>query len=192
MIILDEADNHLFDELCKETKAQIPKNKGIIGLTATTFRNEEGTEAKYLKKHEFALLKSGIPDTTEEKSPEAITMEEFFSGTGNRAKIVYCKKGTEDDVVECANFNLDIQINCKTIKTLRALKEQQLFIITELELVRGVDYRSVDGGGINLLIAHSLPTTRELKQLLGRVGRYGEPCSRYYVNSLSKETLVNE
>ena len=66
-----------------------------------------------------------------------------------------------------------------------------MLIITDLELVRGVDYRSVNRLGIDLLIAHSLPTTRELKQLLGRVGRYGEQCSRYHVNSLSKETLVN-
>ena len=91
-----------------------------------------------------------------------------------------------------ADFKLDSKINCKEIKTLRALKKQQLFIITDLSLVRGVDYRSADGLGIDLLIAHSLPTTRELKQLLGRIGRYGEPCSRYHVNSLSKETLVNK
>ena len=84
------------------------------------------------------------------------------------------------------------KINCKEIKTLRALTKRQLLIISDLELVRGVDYRSGDGLGIDLLIAHSLPTTRELKQLLGRVGRYGEPCSRYHVNSLSKETLVND
>ena len=56
----------MFDVLCKEQKAQLPKSKGIIGLTATTFRNEEGTEAKYLKKLDFVLIQSGIPDTTEE------------------------------------------------------------------------------------------------------------------------------
>ena len=59
----------MFDVLCKELKAPLPKNKGIIGLTATTFRNDEGTEAKYLKKHDFALIQSGIPDTTEEIPP---------------------------------------------------------------------------------------------------------------------------
>ena len=130
-------------------------------------------------------------------------MQSFFTDTGSRAKIVYCEPGRERKVADLALefpnakvipdcLNLDIHINCKEIKTLRALKEQQLFIISDLQLVRGVDYRSVDELGIDLLIAYPLPTTRELKQLKGRVGRYGEPCSRFHVESLTQETLVNK
>ena len=130
-------------------------------------------------------------------------MQTFFTDREPRAKIVYCEKGTEEKVAELArkypnvkvildDFDLDIKTNCEEIETLRALKPQQVLIISDIKLVRGVDYRSVDGAGIDLLIAFALPTSRELKQLKGRVGRYGEPCSRFHVDSLTQETLVHE
>ena len=160
-------------------------------------------EALYLKKHDFTLIQSGIPDTTEEQPSKPIAMQTFITDTGPRAKIIYCEPGTEKKVADLAgefpnasapmnNLNRDIQINCKEIKTLRALKEQQLFIISDLQLVRGVDYRSVGELGIDLLIAYPLPTARELKQLKGRVGRYNEPCARFHIESLTQETLVDK
>ena len=82
------------------------------------------------------------------------------------------------------DFETDIKINCRDIETLRALKPKQVLIITDLDLVRGVDYRSEGEAGINLLIASPLPTSRELKQLKGRVGRYNEPCERYHTEDL--------
>ena len=63
--------------------------------------------------------------------------------------------------------------------------------MSDLDLVRGVDYKSCDGRGIELLITHSLPSKRELKQLLGRVGRYGEDCARYHLDSMSSNSLVD-
>ena len=88
------------------------------------------------------------------------------------------------------NLPREILTNCRDMKTLRALTREVL-IISDLELVRGVDYRSVDGRGLELLITRSLPSQRELKQLKGRVGRYGEVCARYHLDSLTAETLVD-
>ena len=56
--------------------------------------------------------------------------------------------------------------------------------------MRGVDYNSVSGKGIDLLIARGLPNHRALIQALGRVGRYSEPCGRYRLPDLDQ--LVNE
>ena len=82
-------------------------------------------------------------------------------------------------------------INCKDLSTIRSLTDE-ILILSDLELVRGVDYKSSDGKGLALLITHHLPSKRWLKQLLGRVGRYGEVCFRHYLDNLSIEKLVDE
>ena len=85
----------------------------------------------------------------------------------------------------------DVLIDCKDIGRLRSLR-REVVIITDLDLVRGVDYKTIDGRGLELLIARPLPSQRELKQLKGRVGRYGEACARYHLDTLSVEKLVNK
>ena len=62
-------------------------------------------------------------------------------------------------------------------------------IITDLQLMRGVDYRN-KGKGIDLLLARDFPTTRSYVQGLGRVGRYSEPCDRFQLDTM-QEKLVN-
>ena len=63
--------------------------------------------------------------------------------------------------------------------------------MSDLSLVRGVDYKSRDGRGLELLVTHCLPSRRELKQLLGRVGRYGEDCARYHLAEMPTDSLVD-
>jgi hypothetical protein len=58
--------------------------------------------------------------------------------------------------------------------------------------MRGVDYRSSNYSGIELLIANPLSSKREYRQALGRVGRYGESCARYYLDKLTMDTVVNK
>ena len=53
-----------------------------------------------------------------------------------------------------------------------------------------MDFRAEAGHGIDLLITIQLPNDRSLVQLLGRVGRYGQDCSRWKLAEV--ETLVNE
>ena len=47
LLILDEADYHLFDDFCF-CNASLPKCKGIIGLTATSYQVQGGVEYDYL------------------------------------------------------------------------------------------------------------------------------------------------
>ena len=62
-------------------------------------------------------------------------------------------------------------------------------IVTDEELMRGIDYRlkKTEGSkndGIDLLIMRSFSTKRAVEQGLSRVGRYNEPCKRYKLESV--------
>ena len=59
LLILDETDWHLFDDICQRD-AEIPKCKGIIGVTATSMSMCEGVETAYLNHHNFKMVDSGI------------------------------------------------------------------------------------------------------------------------------------
>ena len=129
-------------------------------------------------------------------------MPSFFTNSRDRPLLVFCDKIRESEIIQIARKNCsahvalndlprEILTNCRDMATLRALTRQVL-IISDLELVRGVDYKSVDERGLELLITSSLPSKRELKQLKGRVGRYGEVCARYYLDSLTAENLVDK
>ena len=65
------------------------------------------------------------------------------------------------------------------VAELRNTTANQVYVVTKPHLMRGYDYRSVDGNGIALLICSKLASARDLKQALGRVGRYGDPAARY-------------
>ena len=201
LLIFDEADYHLFDDVCKR-KARLPKCKGIIGLTATSFQVDGGVEYEYLKRQSFTLIASGIPDSTNEVQLTPIDLPSFFTNSKDRPLLVFCDKTRENEVIQIARENCSVHValndlpreiltNCRDMTTLRALTRQVL-IISDLELVRGVDYRSVDERGLELLITRSLPSKRELKQLKGRVGRCGEVCVRYCLDILTAETLVDK
>ena len=131
-----------------------------------------------------------------------VDLPSFFTNSRDRPLLIFCSKSKESEIIQIARENCsahvalndlprEILTNCRDMTTLRALTRQVL-IISDLELVRGVDYRSVDERGLELLITRSLPSKRELKQLKGRVGRCGEVCARYYLNSLTAEGLVNK
>ena len=82
--------------------------------------------------------------------------------------------------------------NYSEIDDLRQIKADYCLIVTDLDLMRGVDYHTPDYKvGIDLLIARDFPSTRAYYQGLGRVGRYNEPCSRFKWNNLFSSE-VNE
>ena len=75
--------------------------------------------------------------------------------------------------------------NCKDLTRLRQLKNDDVVLITDPELSRGIDYRAAEGTvGIALLVMSSVQSQRAFIQLLGRVGRYREPCKRFLWNEL--------
>ena len=61
------------------------------------------------------------------------------------------------------NWGYTVRVNHKEIEDLRNLTADDCLIVTELELMRGVDYRIKKDGkttGIHLLLARDFPHTR--------------------------------
>jgi hypothetical protein len=52
-------------------------------------------------------------------------------------------------------------------------RKYPIVLVTEEEMMRGVDYRS-DGKGLMLVIGKSFSTARDAEQGLARVGRFGD------------------
>ena len=83
---------------------------------------------------------------------------------------------------------LDPVIDCEDLSVIRAL-ERKCLIVTDEELMRGIDYRlkKTEGSkddGIDLLVMRSFSSKRAVEQGLSRVGRYNEPCRRYKLESV--------
>ena len=69
---------------------------------------------------------------------------------------------------------------------LKQLTCADTLLVTKEELTRGVDYRAAKGTpGIALLVMSASPNERAYLQLLGRVGRYREPCKRFIWDQLA-------
>ena len=65
------------------------------------------------------------------------------------------------------------------VKTTRNLKENTLLVVSQERLMRGFDYRTADGIGIDLLIARNFTSKRAFVQGLNRVGRYNEAYGQF-------------
>ena len=74
-----------------------------------------------------------------------------------------------------SKHEFQVHVNSRNLGKLRELTENDCLLVSELDLMRGVDYRRKNVG-IDLLIARDFPTTRSFHQGLGRVGRYSELC----------------
>ena len=57
---------------------------------------------------------------------------------------------------------------------------------------RGIDFRAATEDGISLLITCPVNSDRALVQLLGRVGRYGQRCSRFLLDTVKEPVDANE
>ena len=68
----------------------------------------------------------------------------------------------------------------------RSLQAKPVHLI-KFEHARGLDFNAEHG--ISLLIAAPLPHERALQQLMGRVGRYGQPCTRFILAGLPNSSL---
>ena len=94
------------------------------------------------------------------------------------ATLIWCQQKDVKGFEAKANGNgLVPLVNSMQHERLRSLTSQDCVIQTDLDAMRGVDYKSKDG--IILYIARQFPNTRAYNQALGRVGRYIEPCERY-------------
>ena len=146
-LLIDEADFILLDG------AQKVLNKRVVGLSATAFTGGFVQEREHLEKQKFAVLESNMkgyihPDVHVKKAH----IKEFCTKSAGFAKLVFAK----GKAVERFNYNTTItrsRIDCRDLAVLKQLTHKDLFIITDPELMRGVDYRVLSGTmGISLFI----------------------------------------
>ena len=78
--------------------------------------------------------------------------------------------------------------NSRSISVLRNLEKNQVVVQSQPALMRGYDYRTSHPSGLLLLLTYACPEERDLYQIMGRVGRQGEICGRYFLEGV---TLVN-
>lgn len=107
-----------------------------------------------------------------------VTFDQFMQQSTNFAKMIF----NTDESFECEHTLKD----CRDLKRLKKLTKEDIVLITEPELARGIDYRvtGADCEGIALLVMSKSSNLRAYVQLLGRVGRYKENCKRFKWNEL--------
>ena len=95
------------------------------------------------------------------------------------------------------HFNLETtmqptETNCTNVESLRSLTKDDLYVVSDPALMRGVDYRAANGTmGISLLIMSGFDSDRAYIQALGRVGRFGELYKRFIWDGLEQTVDIN-
>ena len=191
LLILDEADWHLLDQIC-----DLPKTSyGVIAMTATEVGNQYGVEKKRLDTLKINIHDSKIPaNFNVDQVLERISDVAFFDRERlEHARLIWCTEEKHAHFRKLAEeWGYDVLYNHRNIEDLRNLTHQYCMIVTDIELMRGVDYHTPEfESGIDLLIARDFPNTRAYTQGLGRVGRYGEACTRWVWDKFT-DKVVNE
>ena len=85
---------------------------------------------------------------------ERVSVADFIAKTDGFAKLVYCHDSemyTEDKTA----------IDCRNLPRLQNLSSSDTYVITDIDLTRGVDYRAASGTkGIALLVMSPMPSER--------------------------------
>ena len=109
-----------------------------------------------------------------EVATASASLSRFFAESEGWARLIY-------------NTNPSVEIHKRATLTnhgnlarLKQLTSSDVVLITDPLLARGIDYRAAPRTrGIALLVMSACKSERAYVQLLGRVGRYREPCLRY-------------
>ena len=118
------------------------------------------------------------------------SMAEFIQKNAHYAKIIF-NTDAEADSIEWGAITMTDETN---LKRLGELTKDDVLLITQKRLTRGVDYRvkkNSDTKGIALLVMSASSSKRAYIQLLGRVGRYQEECRRYKWDQLEYGVDLN-
>ena len=160
LVMHDEADLIWIDE-----GNQLVEARYIIGLSATTAKNDSGNEAAWLKHIGVRVFDGRMPslkDIVVEKVPSyAEWFEQRASATQN-ALIVYAALTDVPDIIATAMSKgyTDIHHNCEDLAVISAVRRRVLIVDHDhWHLMRGIDYRNV-GYWIHLLICHPFPNQR--------------------------------
>ena len=160
-------------------------------MSATSAGKKGGNEEYRLKELGFEVIHSGIKrDFDPDKDVEVKVPEDFLSERDDKmAVLIYCH---EEDVTRYKElgkqYGFAPATNLSEIEDFRHLGPYDCLIVTDSDLMRGIDYSGAPYG-IKLLISRDFPHHRAFEQGLGRVGRYGQPCKRCILPGLS---AVNE
>ena len=174
-VVIDEGDKLLLDH------SEQLVNKHIVALSATIANTDY--ERKYLesKQMNFTIMSSKLPGFLHANMQlEQVTVADFMAKTEEFAKLVFCQEPEKFSEEKTA-------IDCRNLTRLQNLSASDTFVITDIDLTRGIDYRAAAGTkGIALLVMSPMPSERDFIQLLGRVGRFFEECKRMRWNELSE------
>ena len=134
-----------------------------------------------MKRQKYELLDSKISGMLDFHSvTEKVSVRNFMEKSEGYAKLIFCTEPSDFPAEFVAT-----KTNCRDIERIRRLKASDIFLISEPELARGLDYRCADGTkGISLLVMGESSSVRAYIQLLGRVGRYHDPCLRFLWDEL--------
>ena len=181
LLLLDEADHHLLDSADSITTNLCQKSfYGIIGLSAT-FPNGMTTEFDELERDfNFKVLDSLVEPEDYSSFYGNLTLSEFLQRNAKRAKLIYADKDQISEVVlvnKSMNPERSISVDEKDSSKLRKLTSKDLLVVTDILLMRGLDYRSETG--IDLLLAKEITNQRHRHQAYGRVGRCDDIGDRF-------------
>lgn len=180
-LVIDEADQILLDH------GEALTHPSVLGLSATPYAERQTEEKKHLEeKLKFTLLYSKISGAIQwQTATEKIEAVKFFERAASYAKLIYDVEGHLPSNIK------PTEMNCENLGRLKQLTKQDVLLISDPKLARGVDYRAAEGTtGIALLVMSECESERAYVQLLGRVGRYKEPCLRFVWSGLA--SVVNQ
>jgi hypothetical protein len=100
--------------------------------------------------------------------------------------MVYCDSKDIPTVKSQLPIDFEVLINEKNVETLRNLDKLKntILIVTEMDLMRGVDYRAYMRG-MELYLMKGFQHERDRDQGLGRVGRFDEAGLRFKMPGLA-------
>ena len=139
--MIDEADYILLNH------ALLVDHEQVIALSATSFTKDFVDETKYLTSLNFKCIDSKICGTINwKRATTDTTIEQFFNKSKGMAKMIF----NTDTNFSCNNVTVK---DCKDLSKLKQLTKEDVLLITEKELARGIDYRAATQcEGISLFV----------------------------------------
>ena len=191
--LIDECDTVILDN---ERFDQLRLTVGnMVGFTATPLKDAHHSSEKDLVAalgihvHDSHVPAMGAMPAGEKENLPELTLEEFLDpGRSQAARLVYCTKADRWMAAAANLLPSSARVTRFDPATYKQLEAGTVMVI-EPRHGRGLDFRAMEGGSIDLLVAAQLPHQRALVQLLGRVGRYGQACGRFKLTGLG--ALVN-
>ena len=177
--VIDEADVVLLDH------AETLTNPRILALSATPFSKHVAEREHITAVLGFTVIDSKMEGSISLETYRTATanasVERFFAASQCFAKLIYNTGEIPAEVARRVTHT-----NHTDLARLKQLTPDDVLLISDPTLTRGVDYRAAEQTrGIALFVMSACNSEREYVQLLGRVGRYKEPSERYVWDRLS-------